>query len=356
MKYFSLKILKIFLAISISILLTYISFREVELSKIYRLVLGAEYLYVMATLITILIAQILRSIRLGVMLHPIQPLSQKILFPISAIGFMLIVLLPARIGELARPYLLYQNSKINMSTAMATIVLERILDTIFLLIFFGIIVINLELPSWVLQGAVFILIAITVLIVSLFLAKLRWINKYFKLFMHKVLPETIAFYVENAMKGFYDGMAITRNRLQTLTIIYLTACIWGVFVLSNLLLFRAFHLQLGSLAALTTLTLTAIGIAVPAAPGFIGNFHFFCMLGLTMFGINKNIALSYAIVNHALIVLTFTSLGIICINILGINVSKFPKIFTQFRAETLQTGTSASSHICRKNTEPSCSI
>jgi hypothetical protein len=50
-----------------------------------------------------------------------------------------------------------------------------------------------------------------------------------------------------------------------------------------------------------------LGITIPTAPGFVGNWHFFCILGLSLFGIPKTDALTYAIVLH------FLSIGIIVV-------------------------------------------
>ena len=54
-----------------------------------------------------------------------------------------------------------------------------------------------------------------------------------------------------------------------------------------------------------------IGVMIPGAPGFIGNFHLSCVLGLSLFGIPRSVALSYAIVNHLIVVLFTVTLGVI---------------------------------------------
>ena len=53
-----------------------------------------------------------------------------------------------------------------------------------------------------------------------------------------------------------------------------------------------------------------IGIAIPTAPGFIGNWHFSCVLGLGLFGINKTDALTFAIIYHFLAVGFVVILGL----------------------------------------------
>jgi len=71
--------------------------------------------------------------------------------------------------------------------------------------------------------------------------------------------------------------------------------------------FFAFHLELPLPAAFVLMVIIIMGIAIPTAPGFVGNWHFFCVLGLGLFGVHKADALIYAIVLH------FLSIGIIAI-------------------------------------------
>jgi uncharacterized membrane protein YbhN (UPF0104 family) len=76
-------------------------------------------------------------------------------------------------------------------------------------------------------------------------------------------------------------------------------------------MFLAFGLDLTVTAAVVLMIVLIIGIAIPAAPGFIGNWHYFCILGLSLFGIAKTVALSFAIVYHALSIGVLIFLGLI---------------------------------------------
>jgi len=52
--------------------------------------------------------QFLRSYRWGVILEPLEKIDPFSLFSVTSVGFMAIAALPARLGELARPYLISQ--------------------------------------------------------------------------------------------------------------------------------------------------------------------------------------------------------------------------------------------------------
>lgn len=314
------RITRIVFSFLISAVFSYFVIKGVDFKRVYGFLLTSDWIYVVAAFLTIVFAQFLRSLRWGVMLNPLESMRQDIVFPITSVGFMLISLLPARLGEFARPYLLCNNTKISFSSAMATIVLERILDAIFILVFFGAIISKINLPSWIEEGVLFIILSILVLIVFLLFGRIKWVKNILNHIIQRALSERVAKLIEGILEKFYRGMTVLGRGTHTLLIVFLTACIWGSFVLVNFLLFKAFHMELGMFAALTALTLTALGISIPAGPGFIGSFHFFCVLGLSLFQIEKNLALTYALVNHALILSTFSLLGLISINLPGLKM------------------------------------
>ena len=87
----------------------------------------------------------------------------------------------------------------------------------------------------------------------------------------------------------------------------LSILIWLIDVLVIYLLFLAFGFHLPVAAAFVLMIILIIGIAIPTAPGFIGNWHYFCVLGLSLFGVPRTDALTFAIIYHAL------SIGIVVI-------------------------------------------
>jgi hypothetical protein len=319
MKNLASKVLKIVIALAFSGIFLYLAFREVDLKQIVSVIANVNVFYLVVTVAIVLLGQILRSLRWGVILKPMEPISQKKLFPISSIGFLFIVLLPARLGELARPYLISKNSQINLSAAAATVVLERLMDSVFIFSFFAMIVTTLNLPKWVIHGALYVIGVILLVIIALFIGNLSWVNRVFNAIIRKILPHKLAVFAEDFFKQFYQGMEVLKKGHQAALVVLLTLCIWASFILCNFVLFKAFHLSLGIYAALTSLILTALGISVPAGPGLIGNYHYFIMMALEIFGVSKEVALSYALVNHGLVIGSIIIIGIISFNVTKIN-------------------------------------
>jgi len=113
------------------------------------------------------------------------------------------------------------------------------------------------------------------------------------------------------------------------TVLVLTAVIWFTNLLVFVVMFHSMDLELGWLAGITVLVLTCLGIALPAAPGFIGNYHYACVVALTLFGVIKETALAYAILVHFLTVAVLVFMGV-----LFMNTSKLKVGFSLQRAGT----------------------
>ena len=93
---------KLILGIIISVVFIYLAFRNIEYDLLFKSINSANYIYLfIATLLSIVLS-LLRSIRLQVILSPLDNLTQKMLLPITFFGYLTITLIPMRVGEFAR--------------------------------------------------------------------------------------------------------------------------------------------------------------------------------------------------------------------------------------------------------------
>ena len=97
-------------------------------------------------------------------------------------------------------------------------------------------------------------------------------------------------------------------------VLILTLLIWATGVVAFMVMFYSMNMQLGWLAGITVLVLTCIGIAMPAAPGFIGNYHYACVVALGLFGVAKGAALAFAILIHFLTMVVLVLMGVVFMN------------------------------------------
>jgi len=143
----------LFLGIIISAFFVYLSFRGIDLGDIGAGLKNANLFFVFPVLCLLILIQVLRSYRWGIILQPLKKIDQFSLFSVTSVGFLAVIAIPARIGELARPYLISTKTGMSMSSAMGTIMVERVFDALTVLTAFFIVVLFTPLPPWLIRGS-----------------------------------------------------------------------------------------------------------------------------------------------------------------------------------------------------------
>lgn len=126
--------IQLIIGLLLSIFFLYLSFKRVEFIKLWETLKSIQYVYVIPFTVITLFSMYLRAIRWKYFLLPKFLFDSKKLFSPLIIGFALNGLFPGRVGEFARPYILYKKDNVPFATGLATVVVERIFDTITILI------------------------------------------------------------------------------------------------------------------------------------------------------------------------------------------------------------------------------
>jgi len=279
--------------------------------------------------------QFLRSYRWGVILSPLQKIDQLSLFSVTSVGFLAVVGIPARLGELARPYLIAQKNNINFSSAFGTIIIERVLDGFTVISIIIIALSFMDLPIWVMRSS--ILFFLLMFIFFLFIIILIWRRKNAINIINRILsklPGKMANKFDKIIHNFIDGFVIITDLKMLFYLIFLSAIIWLIDVMAIHIMLLAFGFTLPFIAPFVLMIILIAGIAVPTAPGFIGNWHIACILGLSIFGVQKPEALSFAVVYHFLSIFLIVALGVI---FLPFNKFSFSDIKKQFNKANTNT-------------------
>jgi len=302
---------KVILGILISIVLIYLSIRGINFQDVFHDLEKIQFAYVISFIVLVMIMQWLRSYRWGVMLQPMEKIDQLSLFSVTSVGFLAIASIPARIGELARPYLISKRSSIKMSSAIGTILVERVLDSFTVLAMAVIVLFYTDLPQWMIKSSIiFFLLAVVMFCFIIFLilrrdTALKLINKILGR-----LPGRFAHKIDELIHHFIDGFQIITNVKLLLYLFFLSALIWLVDVAAIYMLLESFGFGLPVMASFILMIILIIGIALPAGPGYIGNWHFACILALSLFDLAKSETLSFAVVYHFLSMVIVVVLGV----------------------------------------------
>jgi uncharacterized protein (TIRG00374 family) len=273
----------------------------------------------------------LRAPRWRVILSPVAAyLPFGILWRAIAIGMMGNNVLPARAGELARAFALSRETKrVPFSAAFASLAVDRIFDATVVLLLMAVATLDPSLP----QGKTFGGYSIAKIIGSgAALALVAIVGLYLIVFFteHAILVwEWIARRIaprfeergRRTLLAFASGLAVLRDPARFLSAMAWAIAMWLMNALAFWLGFKAVGIEVSFSAALMLQGLIAIGVAVPALPGFFGVFEYFARTGLGIYGIDPALATSWAISYHILTFLPITVIGIYYFVTLGLKLS-----------------------------------
>ncbi|MBI5969329.1 MAG: flippase-like domain-containing protein [Deltaproteobacteria bacterium] len=226
------------------------------------------------------------------------------------IGLMVNNLFPAKMGELARGYLMGERERLPKTLCLSTVAVEHLLDILILTIFFLLLLPSVSLPPWLQTSGTLVGFIALGMILVLFLVARR--EEKFLGFVNKLLsrfPDRFASKIQSILNNIFQGMRVLTGRY----IFYAFAALSSMWVMAFLvayLVLAACGLFLPFQTAIMVVVFAAFGKIIPSSPGAIGTFHYVVILVLMSFEVSKEIALGYAIVLHALSFLIETSLGV----------------------------------------------
>ncbi len=235
----------------------------------------------------------------------------------NMIGYMANNILPLRAGEFVRVYVAARRLSGRSSGSFgssvwltgATVVIERVLDSLTLVLFLAVLVFFIPVPRAFEYAAALILavdaIAASVL-VSLAVAPDRSRRLLARGCRRWPALEARATAV---LDTFLRGLEGVRTPAHLGPLLAWTGLTWALPVIGAWALLRAVHLDLPLLAGWTVLTFVGFGISIPSAPGYIGVWHAAAVLALSMFGVSQATAVGYAILYHASQIVPITLVG-----------------------------------------------
>lgn len=301
--------------IAISAIFIWLALHGIDFTELSHSFKGIDYSFAIVGVLFNLFSCWLRAARLHYMTLPIQRVKIMNYFSSVMIGFMVNNILPFRLGELMRGYALKKSDGVSFSASMGIIVVERIIDVMSLLIVFGVLTIFYPFPGWVKNGGILVAVIVVAVTVILMLmikrteVTLRVFNKTLGIFSNKMVESGNHF-----LTSFLTGARFLHNLKSYVWITLLTFLIWATFTVSIFTLFYSMNFNaegLGVFEAVVFMVFTCFAIMIPAAPGYVGTFHEIAKQSLVLFGIDKEKALGFAIIIHALNYISITGVGFI---------------------------------------------
>jgi glycosyltransferase 2 family protein len=314
----------------LSLFFLVIFFRKIDLTSIGTSFQQVDYLYILPFILINLFCVWIRAKRWEYLLAPIKRIKISSLFYATAIGFMANNILPARIGEFVRAYVLGSKEKISKTTSFATIVVERLFDGFTILLIFLAVILWMPFPpdrsriftQYHIKMAGFLSFLVYLIVLGLLLALHFHNAKANRLigFFLKRLPQGLAHKIGQTIESFVLGLEVLQRTRDIGVIIGYSCFLWVANSLSFYFLFMAFHLDLPILAAFFLLVVLTFGVSIPSAPGYIGTFHWACAAALIFLGIEVNLAKSFSLLTWFVGFIPIVLLGLFALGKEGISL------------------------------------
>jgi uncharacterized protein (TIRG00374 family) len=311
---------KIVISLLISAISLFAVLHKIDWAKLEVAIANLDIRYLAAAIAVFLTTFFVRTMRWKVLLDPSKVIAFRRLFSVIFIGYMANNVLPARLGEFVRAYVLGRKEGVRKSTTLATIFIERIFDGLSLLFILGSILVAHtmgwismahDFPSSVKWASVFAGLAF-VGAFGFVLALEFWpgLTQLLTGMIRKFAPESVAHKLESILLAFAEGVSCLRS-FKTLVFVFgASLLVWAIEGSTYALMGQAFHLTIPLRAYFIAMVIVNLGTIIPSAPGFVGVFQFFCMISLAMFGVPKEVAVGYGLVLNVAEYLPVTLLGI----------------------------------------------
>jgi uncharacterized protein (TIRG00374 family) len=286
--------------------------RDLHLGKVWAALQGANYWWLVPGVAVYFISVWFRAWRWGFLLRGSKIVSASRLFPVVVIGYMGNDILPFRLGEVLRAYVLWRKEGINVGTTLTTAVLERLFDglTMVLFVLFGLLFVPLSafLSRLVTIASVAFFGALAVF---LFLASQPdLLRRVARALAGRVVPARFRAPVLDLVEGIVAGLESLRRGRDVLVLFGVTLWVWILETAKYWLVSFAFaDLHLPYVAILLMGGAVNLLTALPSLPGYIGTFE----LGIKILegiGAPAAAAGSYILVLHAILLLPVTLLGL----------------------------------------------
>lgn len=325
------KKLTIIIGLAITVAMLYWSTRGVDWRKCGSDFKAYRWLWMLPAFATFYYSMYLRAVRWKLFFADKHGLTGYRLFPPLMVGFCFNSILPMRVGEFMRSYLVGTRLKTGVATTMATVGAERIMDGVTMLAMMAISLImmppidpafsitegNFTLTAANVEaGKKGLIIVCLVLTVGVITYMLPWTQRLIYAIIRKFpmlsdrLKEKLLHFVEAFTRGF-DSL---KDPVRVVKMLAYSIVLWGLVGVSNVAVARGFGVEMSLPQAITMVTLIGIFITIPASPGYWGLYEAGGIFSLFVLGVldqsQRTLAFSVTLMTHLLQYLPIVVIGL----------------------------------------------
>ena len=301
----------LFFAFVLAGVLLYFTLRGLNWFAFWATITNGHYEFLLLTIPIATVNLFIRARRWGILVTSEKKVPFLSIFWANMVGYLGNTFLPARAGEIIRSAYLGKISGTGASFVFATAMVERLLDVIALVLIGSISVILQFQISSLLAGAIKIMaiagaIGLGIVIVMPFQEKL-----ISKLIAQIPFPLKLKQTITEQMARFLVGMRSLHNVRRLGSFIFLTAIIWLIDGLGNMIGVHIISQTLNLGQSFILLAALGLSSAIPSTPGYIGVQQFVAVSVLVPFGFSRPAALAYILIAQVVNYLVISFWGLI---------------------------------------------
>lgn len=315
---------KSFLGVLISAGMLYLVLGSINLTNLQAIIMdfGVEYFLLLSIINTA--PFLFRALRWRIIVMPIARISILDSGRLLFVSYMVNNIVPAHLGELVRAFLLGKRTGAKFTSSMATVLIDRILDGVTM------VALLVMVEPFSKSQLLYIHEALEVagiLIIAVLAFILRPAKRLVRLAGPlKALPSRWREELFSILKGLNISGQTLVSYPSNVLLLASSFATWLLEAFFFYLVMLRVGVDITFPAAVVVLLILNIGVLIPAAPGYIGTYEAFVIMGLLSFGADKTEAAAVALIAHAIQYISVAVFGTISLKTMGLGLEDILKI------------------------------
>lgn len=302
------QVARVVAGLGVSALFLYLALRGFDFERLRLAVTGLKPGYLALGMVMFTGVLALRAWRWHVVINSMAAVPYRTIAPTLAVGYLANNVLPARGGEIVRAAVLSRQTGIPFASTAGTLIADRTTDLVGLVV---IMLIAAQLLPWDRIPIRAVGAAAAIGLTGMFVATRV---------LGRILPSAGGGFKQKLLSfaaKLGEGFSAIRSPLRVAALIAISICVWLLDAMTTMVISRAAGFDLTFVQSAGLLVGIAMGVAIPAAPGYVGTFEFFGKETLTMMGFDPATALTFVVLLHFFQLAMMAAIGIPSLFLVG---------------------------------------
>lgn len=287
---------------------------DVHPGRMLASIRAMDWLWLVPAIAFDVLSYFCQGLRWRFLLTPLGRISAFSASEAIYVGLFTNEIVPLRIGELVRAFLVSRHLNCGVKQIIPSIAVERLFDAFWMAIAIGITAVFIPLPRDLARAAD--VLGILVLMAT---GLLLWVVLREAGHLPEPRPSLagrITSFLSEMTRGL-QKIGLTATFCRSLAI---SSAVLLFQAMAFSLVLIAYGIRLSPWAAVAVYLVVRLGTAIPNAPANVGSYQFFCVVGLTLFGVDKSVAAAFSFVVFAILTAPLWILGILSLTRTGMTL------------------------------------